>query len=184
MTLYSTEVFFHILGAVGLFIGYGLEWIISSLFRRAATVAEARSWLRVYQVSPPLTGIGLLVVILTGGHLASISGTMREGWIPATLLGIALALALGFAVILPRIRAIRAAVATGDELSAAARSALSGSALATAIRMRACLAAGIVYLMGAKLPFTDSLIALAAALFAGMLLSMPVWSSAGKSPAS
>ena len=175
MTIFSVVLFLHLLGAVSLFIAYGIEWTASALFRNAATTEQARSWLRVFKVSPPLSGVGLGVVLLSGGYLASLSGAMKQGWIPATLIAIFVALVLGFALILPRMKRIPAALPSGNEpVSAQLRERLSDPVLLSAIRIRVLLAAGIVYLMAAKTPFTPSLIALAIALGAGLLLSLPV----------
>src|SRR5215467_4040675 len=102
MTLFIFVVFLHLLGALALFIAYGIEWTASSLFRNATSTEQVRAWLRVFKVSPPLSGAGMAVLLLSGGHLAALSGTMRQGWILATLVGIAFVLLLGFALILPR----------------------------------------------------------------------------------
>jgi uncharacterized membrane protein SirB2 len=185
MTVFSVVVFLHLAGALALFIGYGIEWTASGFFRSATSAEQLRSWLRVFKVSPPLSGAGLGVLLLSGGYLASLTGTMKQGWIPATLLGILLALVLGFAVILPRMKRIRAALPAGNEpFSSALRSALSDPVLLTAIRVRAMLATGIVYLMVAKLPLDPSLLVLAVAAALGVVLSLSVWKRTPAVPAS
>ena len=52
-------------------------------------------------------GLLIGVLLLSGGYLASLSGAMKQGWIPATLLAIAVALLLGIALIMPRMNKIR-----------------------------------------------------------------------------
>jgi hypothetical protein len=177
MTPYTIPVFIHLLGALALFVGYGIEWAVSALFRNASSAEQLRAWLRVFKVSPPLSGAGLAVLLLSGGYLASLSGTMRQGWIPATLLGIAVALVLGFALILPRMRGIRSTLPSGNEpIPAALRSRLADPILLTAIRVRVMLATGIVYLMAAKLALVPSLVVLAIAAILGVLFSVSAWS--------
>lgn len=179
MNVISMVLFLHLAGAFALFIGYGIEWTASSLFRNAASVEQVRAWLRVFKVSPPLAGVGLGVLLLSGGYLASLSGAMKQGWMPATFIGIFLALALGFALILPRMKAIRAALPAANEpISAALRARLSDSVLITAIRVRVLLATGIVYLMAAKPPLVSSLLVLLFAVILGLLFSIPVWTKA------
>src|SRR5258708_27751807 len=176
MTLFSIVLFLHLAGALALFIGYGIEWAASSLFRNASTSEQVVAWLRIFKVSPPLAGAGLGILLLSGGYLASLSGAMKQGWIPATLIGIFLALALGMGLILPRMKAIRSALPSGNEpVSAALRARLTDSILLTAIRVRVLLATGIVYLMAAKLSFVPSLLVLALAVILGLLFSIPVW---------
>src|SRR6516165_12320259 len=96
MTVRIAVIYAHLLGALALFMGYGIEWTASALFRNAASTEQVRAWLRVFKVSPPLAGGGLGVLLLSGGYLASLTGAMRQGWIPATLVGIGMALLLGF----------------------------------------------------------------------------------------
>ena len=176
MTVRIAVIYAHLLGALALFIGYGIEWTASALFRGASSTEQVRAWLRVFKVSPPLAGGGLGVLLLSGGYLASLTGAMRQGWIPATLVGIGMALLLGFGFILPRMRAIRNSLPSLNEpVAGDLRPRLSDPLLLTAIRVRLLLAAGIVYLMIAKSPFTPSLVALAVALILGLLLSIPVW---------
>jgi uncharacterized membrane protein SirB2 len=177
MNVFSIVVFLHLAGALALFIGYGIEWTASSLFRNASSTEQLRAWLRVFKVSPPLSGAGLGVLLLSGGYLASLTGAMRQGWIPATILGILLALALGFAMILPRMNRIRAALPSGNEpLSVSLRAQLSDPSLLTAIRVRVLLASGIVYLMAAKLPLVPSLVVLLIAVVVGLVFSISTWS--------
>ena len=175
MTVYTVVLYSHLLGALALFIGYGIEWTASSLFRNATSTEQVRAWLRVFKVSPPLSGAGLGVLLLSGGYLASRTGVMRQGWIPATLIAIAVALILGFAFILPRMNKIRKALPSLNQpVAEELRARLSDPLLLTAIRVRVLLAAGIVYLMAAKQPLTPSLGALAAALVLGLLISLPI----------
>jgi len=170
-------LFLHLAGAVALFIGYGIEWTASALFRNSSSAEQLRAWLRVFKVSPPLSGAGLGVVLLSGGYLASLSGAMKQGWIPATLIGIFAALALGFGLILPRMRGIRSALPAGNEpLPAALRSRLADPILLTAIRVRVILATGIVYLMAAKLTLVPSLVVLAISAVLGVFFSVSTWS--------
>src|SRR6516165_8920913 len=96
-TVYTLVIYCHLLGALALFAGYGIEWTASALFRKASSTEQVRAWLSVFRVSPPLSGAGLAILILSGGYLASLSGAMKQGWIPATLLAIGVVLILGFA---------------------------------------------------------------------------------------
>lgn len=173
MSNYTLALFFHFVGLAALFVGYGLEWIVSALLRTAATVEQARAWLRVYRTSLPISGPGLLVLILSGAYMAMLSGAMKEGWMSASMLAILLALGIGFVLILPRVRALRGALGeAGGSLPAKAAELLQGSGLPTLIRVRACLALGIVYLMTVKPPtFGASLAVLAVAIVLGVLAS-------------
>lgn len=175
---YMLALFFHFLGLVGLFVGYGLEWIVSALFRKATTTDQVRAWLRVYRTSLPISGPGLLVLILSGGYLASLSGAMKEGWLSASLLAILFALGIGFVLILPRVRAIRGALPEGSAaLPANVVALLQAPAIPTLIRVRGVLALGIVYLMTVKpQSLFTSLLVLGVAILLGILASAGTFS--------
>lgn len=178
MSNYTLALFFHFVGLAALLVGYGLEWIVSGLLRRATTTEQVRAWLRVYRTSLPISGPGLLILILSGGYLAALSGGMKQGWISASLLAIVFALGIGFVLILPRVRAIRSALPEGNgALPAKITDLLRAPGLATLIRVRALLALGIVYLMTVKPEgFASSLIALGVAIVLGVVFSVPAFS--------
>jgi Predicted integral membrane protein (DUF2269) len=177
MNLYSNVLFVHILSALALFIGYGLEWTVSALLRHSSTTDQVRAWLRVYRVSAPVTGVSLAVLILSGGWLAALTGGMKQDWLIVSVGGIVVALMIGFALILPRVSAIREALPEGNlPLTPEALLGLQSAALPTLIRVRVLLAAGIVYLMTAKPPLGVSLIVLAASMLLGVLFSITSWS--------
>ena len=179
MTPYKIVLFVHFLGMVGLFVGYGLEWTASSLLRRSTTTGQVRSWLRIYGLSLPISGPGLLILIISGGYLASTTGEMKQGWISAALLGIVFALGIGFVFILPKIKALRAALPQGDApISETGLERVQDPMMVTLIRVRAILALGIVYLMTAKPEaLSASLFILLGAIVVGMLCAASCWAS-------
>ncbi len=179
MNPYAIALFSHFLGLIALFIGYGLEWAVSSLLRRSATADQARSWLRIYKLSLPISGPGLLLLILSGGYLASLTGSMRQGWISASLLAIVFALGIGFVFILPRVKRIRAALPEGNvALTEAILARLQDPMITTLIRVRFLLALGIVYLMTAKPePLSTSLFILLGAIVIGLLCAAASWTT-------
>jgi hypothetical protein len=182
MLAYKLALFTHFLGLVALFVGYGLEWTASSLLRRSATSDHARSWLRIYRFSLPISGPGLLVLILSGGYMASVTGSMKEGWISASLLAIVFALGIGFAFILPRVKLIRAALPEASaNLPETIIARLQDPMIATLVRVRLLLALGIVYLMTLKPALlSTSLFILLGAIVVGLLCAATSWTTRPK----
>jgi len=179
MTGYTIALYLHFLGLVGLFVGYGLEWTGSSMLRRAASAEQARAALALYRFSLPISGPGLLLLILSGGYLASITGGMRQAWISASLLAIVVALGIGFVFILPRVRTIRAALPEGNvALPDTALTRVKDPMVVTLIRVRFVLALGIVYLMTAKpASLATGLFLLLGAIVIGLLCAASSWTS-------
>jgi len=179
MNPYAIALYTHFLGLVGLFVGYGLEWAASSLLRRSSTADQARSWLRIYKLSLPISGPGLLILIISGGYMASITGSMKQGWISASLLAIVFALGIGFVFILPRVKRIRAALPEGNAtLPETILARVQDPMIVTLIRVRFILALGIIYLMTAKIEaLSTSLFILLGAIVIGLLCAAATWTS-------
>jgi len=177
MTAQAIALFFHFVGLVALFVGYGLEWTASSLLRRATTSDQARFSLGLYRLSMPISGPGLLLLIVTGAYMASVTGAMRQGWISGALLAIVFALGLGFVFILPRLRTIRAAIPEGSApLPETALVRTNDPMVVTLIRIRFMVALGIVALMTSKPQMlSTALFMLLGAIVVGLLAAAGVW---------
>lgn len=177
MEVYSLVLFLHFLGMVALFAGYGLEWTSSTLLRSATTGDQARAWLRIYRLSLPVSGPGLLVLLLTGGYLAGVTGISGSGWVLATFGGIAVALFIGFGLLMPRFKAVRAALPEGAaSLPAEVLAKTQDPAIVTLIRARFVLALGIVLLMTLKPSLGVSFLVLLVSLVLGALCALRAWS--------
>jgi hypothetical protein len=179
MTPYAIALYFHFLGLIGLFVGYGFEWTASSLLRRSTSAEQARAWLRIYRLSLPISGPGLLVLIVSGGYLASATGAMKQAWVSGSLLAIVVALGIGFVFILPRVRTIRAALPEGNvALPETALARVQDPMVVTLVRVRFVLALGIVYLMTAKpQSLATALFILLGAIVVGLLCAASAWTA-------
>ena len=176
MTRFTIAVFLHLVGMVGLFIGYGLEWVASSLLRRSTNAEQVRAWLRIYRLSLPISGPGLLLLILSGVYFASITESMKQGWLLTSLLAIVFAFGIGFVFILPRVRMLRAVLPEGNTpLSEAGRASVQDPVILTLIRVRFLLALGILYLMIAKPDLATSLFILLGAIVVGLISAATAW---------
>jgi hypothetical protein len=177
MSIYTDILFFHFVGMAVLFVGYGLEWAATAFLRKATTGNGARTWLGTYRLSLPISGPALLLLILTGGFMAGVTGNSKAGWVIAAFVGIVVALIIGFGLVMPRMKAIKALLPAGDAaLSADALMRVRDPFIVTLIRMRAFLALGIVYLMTNKPPLGTSFAVLLLAMAIGAVLSLTAWS--------
>ena len=172
MTLYALILFIHLAGAVTLFLAFGIEWAAISFLGSASTADEAKQWLRLGRLAPLINGPALGVVILSGGYLASIIHVMKQGWIPASLVGIVAVALLGIAINVPKMRAIRLAIPEGGEKLF---SALRNKLLPISVRLRTFLALSIVFVMITKQPFAQCMLVFLAGLLVGLLFCIPIF---------
>jgi hypothetical protein len=181
-TRFTIAIFHHLVGMVGLFMGYGLEWVASSLLRRSTNAEQVRAWLRIYRLSLPISGAGLLLLILSGVYFASIFDSMKEGWLLSSLLATVFAFGIGFVFILPRVRMLRAVLPEGNTpLSEAGRASVQDPVILTLIRVRFLLTLGILYLMITKPDLATSLFILLGAIVVGLISAATAWTARPRS---
>ncbi len=177
MNSYANILFLHFAAMAFLFIGYGLEWTSTALLRGSTTAQAVRTWLGIYRVSLPMSGPALLVLILSGGYLGGVTGASKEGWVLASVIGIVVALGIGFALVMPRMKGIKAALPAGDgELTGDVLARVQDGVIVTLIRIRAFIALGIVYLMTTKPALGTAFAVLFGAVVVGILFSASSWS--------
>ena len=177
-TRFNIAIFLHLVGMVGLFIGYGLEWVASSLLRRSTNAEQVRTWLRIFRLSLPISGSGLLLLILSGVYFASIFESMKEGWMLASLLAIVFAFGIGFVFILLRVRMLGAVLPEGNTpLSEAGHASVQDPVILTLIRVRFLLALGVLYVMIAKPDLATSLFILLGAIVVGLISAATAWTA-------
>jgi hypothetical protein len=176
MTAYSSTLFIHLVAALVLFIGYGIEWAANHFLRASTTPEEARTWLRLARLGPLFSGPALAILILSGGYLGYITGLMKQSWIGASFVGILFTFLPGVVIHLPRMKAIRDALSSSPSpLDVNVLAKLRDPLLATSVRTRAMLALGIVYIMTAKPSLPLSMLALACFAILGLLFSLRFW---------
>lgn len=172
MTLYALILFIHLTAALTLFLAFGIEWAAISFLGKASTPEEAAHWLRLAKLAPIINGPALLLAILSGGYLASIISAFKQGWIPASFIGIAIVALLGGAINAPKLRAIRLEIPKGGETLTVA---LRTKALPISVRLRTFTTLAIAFTMTTKLPFAQCMLALLGGLILGLLVSIPVF---------
>jgi hypothetical protein len=171
---YVAARFLHILGAFGLFIAMGVEWLGVSRLARAATHDDAVTWLGVASSVGRFAGCSLALVLLPGLYMAGARWGFA-GWLVVALGGIVVLALLG-GVQTGRTMAVlgRAIEPEQGILSLAARERLRSPTLVISTWTRTALLLGIVALMSFKPDLATSLAVLGASLVAGLALAFAV----------
>jgi hypothetical protein len=167
MTLYSTILFLHVLGMLGLVTALGIEWVLLRFAARAGSREEAQACLRPTIVLPPLAIVSTLLVLFSGIYLAVHLRAWEQAWVRVSFFALLFIAALGiFAG--TRMRLLRKAASGIREL-------VNDSRLQTPIRIRFSVLLGIVFLMVAHTNLALSLSTMGAALAIGLVWSVPAW---------
>ena len=78
MNIFSIVLFLHIVGALGVSVALGLEWIGLSQIRRSTVPEEIRAILRVVKSTTRFGFVSMLSTVITGMYMV----LTALGWIP------------------------------------------------------------------------------------------------------
>jgi hypothetical protein len=174
MSLYPTVLFLHITAVLALFACMGFELLSLFRLRRAATVAEARTWIDPVPRLSLWTGGSALVTFISGIYLAQRVSAFGQAWIDLTIVALLLIAPLG-ALTGKRMRTIRQALTNASTLEHDLIRRLNDSLLKTSLSFRICLFLGIVLLMAAKPELVQAVCIVVGSVVLGLLSPLMFW---------
>lgn len=174
MSLYSVAVFFHVVGALGLFAALGLEWAGVRNLRVCVTTGQAREWLKLLGGLRLVERPAVLVLLVTGIYVSAATGGGRP-WIGLGLVGLLVIAALGELLTGRRLRNVARRVLAEEDgpVTRTLAGELADPVLTLSAWVRTALALGIVFIMSTKPERAGALSALAIALVLGLAVGLP-----------
>jgi Predicted integral membrane protein (DUF2269) len=170
MSMYSVVLFVHIVGALTLFMALAVEWASLAQMQYVTSQVQAKISIKMSSGLRPLSILSMLIVLGSGGYLASTMEAWGNPWIWATMAGM---FAIGvIAVVLTnkRMEEIRRACRDEDaKLTERLIGQLRDPILRVSIHLRIAIALAIVLLMVTKPNLDGALLALIIAGVAGFL---------------
>jgi hypothetical protein len=173
--LRSLLLFVHVLSAMGVFAGVGMEGAALWRLRSGAGHDDLGAVLGGFRAAQRVAMPSMLVLLLSGIYLATAYWRWRGPWMGLAFLGIVVMIVVG-RVMTGRGLARLARGVTGPGLdSASARAGDPGldPALRASFVIRTAMLVGIVFLMTVKPGAGTSLVALGSALAIALLASLP-----------
>jgi len=169
--LYEIVVFLHIVGALGLFAGVGLEQLGLARLRQARTVAQLREWVATLGGLRRIDGPSGLLLLITGGYMVT-ARWGGHGWIGLALLGMMAMAFLSIGVTGRRVTAIKKSIPMADgPISTSLHQRIKDPVLRASAWVRAALAFGILFNMSVKPGSVGASIVMAVALAVGVLFA-------------
>jgi hypothetical protein len=165
--MYAAIVFFHVVGAVGLFCALTLEWASVRKLAQAASLEEARAWNSLQGWLLPIGLSSTLVVLASGIYLASSSGGWAWTWVQVAIPTMVVVAAAGGALTPLRKRAQAAITQGTGTLPEAAQAQLADKWSLASLRFRAALLLGLVFEMTVRPNGQVALVVLGIAAFLG-----------------
>jgi hypothetical protein len=167
MSVYSVVLFLHIVGALGLFVALGIEFLTVSRLRSAATAEQAREWLSALGGIRVVGPIALVTILFPGLYMAATS-TGWQGWNVAALGAMIVMAALGAASNAARMPGIGRSIGPlRGPLPLDARLRLRDPLVLSSILVRIGIALGVVLDMTVKPDVLGALVGLVAFALVG-----------------
>lgn len=157
------ELFLHIAGVIGVFVGYGTLLLGLHALGRVKSIDDARTLIRLLtagrrigfeQVSliDAIVVVGVLLIAVTGLHMAVYTGDWTSGWARVAIAAFVILAPVGPLLINPRLHAIAKAAEPASSATPLAelRPLVRDPALMMSLRASLGLLVAIVFLMTVK----------------------------------
>jgi len=174
MNSFSIALFLHIIGALGVSIALGVEWLGMAQIRKSTAPDEIRVFLRVIKSTTRFGFISMLTTVITGIYMV-LAGL---GWIPWILAVIG---ALILVIILTRTLTVPRMVVIGKTLaiekgpvSQTFQKLLNDPILWISIQTRVAIVLGIIFLKIAKPNLGGALLTIGTAVVVGIASVLPM----------
>ena len=168
MSIFSIALFLHIVGALGVSVALGLEWIGLSQIRRATVPDEIRAILRIVKSTTRFGFVSMFSTVITGLYMV----LTALGWIPWILVvigALVLVIVLTRVLTAPRMAAIGQALAMEKgSISQGFYNLLKDPILWISIQTRAAIVLGIIFLKIVKPGVGGSLLTVSVAIVLGV----------------
>jgi hypothetical protein len=172
MSTFSIALFFHIVGALGVSVALGLEWIGLVQIRRATVPTEIRVLLKVVKSTTRFGFASMLSTVITGMYMLLVA----VGWTPWLIVvigALVLVIVLTRALTAPRMAAIGQVLALEKGfVSQSFRNLMNDPMLWISIQTRVAIVLGIIFLKIATPGLGESLLTIAVAVALGILSAL------------
>ncbi len=174
MNAYSIFLFFHIVGALGLFVALGLEWTGLWQLRNSSTPEHLLAWMVILKNTRKFGLASMLATVISGIYLM-VTAWGAAPWLIVTLGALVLVIAITQALTAPQMTVVGQALAAGKgTLSETFHSLANHPILFVSIQTRVAIALGIVLLKVAKPDFGGSLLTIAVVILLGIASVIPL----------
>ena len=187
---YAIALFLHVMGAITLFIGIGLELAVLVRLRRATTMEQVRDAVWYGDVSSRWMSIASVLIFFAGLYMVITTWGLSSAWLDVSIPLFFVAAGLGGGVNARHGASLAKAAAAvpGGSVPADIRAQIFDPVYNASVMIMSTTAVGIVFLMTAKPNLIVSLITAAVVLILGFLaaqrIRQPVAKSAASVPAS
>jgi hypothetical protein len=173
MSIFSIALFLHIVGALGVSVALGLEWIGLSQIRRSTVPQQIRTILDLIKSTTRFGFISMLTTFITGIYMV----LTAVGWVPWILVvigALVLAMVVARALTAPRMAAIGHALAMEKgPVSQTFHNLMNDPVLWISVQTRVAIVVAIIFLKIATPDLGGSLLTIGVAIVLGFVSALP-----------
>lgn len=174
MNYYLIAKFIHIVGALGVFVVLGVEWLSLKNLRQASNITQLHEWTRIISGLQRLGGVSMVAILISGFYMMAVA-RMHADWLVVAFGSLILLALLAAAVTGRRMAVIRQSISKETEsISRSLYQLLHQPLLWIVMQERVAIGLGIVFLMTAKPDLIGSLLAMSLAAILGLASALPV----------
>ncbi len=174
MNAYAVALTLHIVGALGMFVALGLEWVGLGQMWSAMAPQQVRPWMGILKSARGLGLASMLAAVISGFYMMATAWD-GEGWLVVSIGALVLVMVLGTILTGPRMAAIGRALATGKGSGPSSLQSLTDHPLLwISIQTRVAIALGIVVLKTFKPDLTGALLIIGVAVALGLVSALPM----------
>lgn len=178
MSIFSIALFLHIVGALGVSVALGIEWLGLSQIRRSTVSEEIRAILRVVKSTTRLGFISMFSTVITGIYMV-LAAVDWVPWILVVVGALVLVIVLTRVLTAPRMAAIGQALAMEKgSVSPTFNHLMKDPILWISIQTRLAIVLGIIFLKIATPSLGASLLTISVAIILGIASALPMRRSA------
>lgn len=171
MNYYLIAKFIHIVGALGLFIALGIEWLSLRNLRHAINPADVREWTWIVRGIQRLGAPSMAATVISGFYMMAVA-RMHVAWLMVSFGTLVVLALLAVTITQRRMTVIWRSLETTTESSIASlRPLLRQPLLWIVTQIRVALALGIVFLMTLKPDLVGALLTIGIAVILGFVLA-------------
>ena len=170
MNFYILVLFLHILGAAGLFLGFGIEGVTLRFLNRASTTEQVLNWQAVLKLLRITFSTSTVLLLLSGIYMAE----RVWGWTGWVIIGLIILVTLSGhgSMTGKKIGEIMKSLSgTADVFSNEIKEKLGTTFLLKAYKVKILLVAGTFFIMTFKTDWIASIAAIIIAFLVGILIS-------------
>lgn len=168
MSYYLIAKFIHIVGALGMFVTLGVEWLSLWNLRHAASKIHVHEWQRITRGVQRLGGASMAAILISGFYMMAVA-RLHASWLIVTFVSLILLGVLATRLTGRHMKAIQQSMDMDSEaISSSLSQLLRQPLLWIVMQTRVAVTLGVVFLMTAKPGLIGSLLVMGIATLVGL----------------